>query len=86
MNALALVGATLINATALRPPYVRRPFAALSEGFLITMKNVEFNNNYYLQSQGTAMGTRIASSYASLFPAKFETDALKRAPQSEPHT
>ena len=35
---------------------------------------------YYLQTHGTAMGTRMAPSYANLFLAKFETDALSRAP------
>ena len=36
---------------------------------------------HYLQiHRGTAMGTRMAPSYANLFLAKFETDALLRAP------
>ena len=34
---------------------------------------------------GTAMGTRMAPSYANLFLPKFETDALSRAPY-QPHT
>ena len=37
------------------------------------------------QTHGTAMGTRMAPSYANLFLAKFETDALKHAPH-QPHT
>ena len=35
---------------------------------------------HYLQKLGTAMGTRMAPSYANLFLGKFEHDALLRAP------
>ena len=38
------------------------------------------NITHYLQTHGTPMGTRMAPSYANLFLAKFETDALSRAP------
>ena len=44
------------------------------------MNNFSFNDKHYLQTHGTAMGTRMAPSYANLFLAKFETDALSRAP------
>ena len=37
-------------------------------------------NKRYLQTHGTAMGTRMGPSYANLFLAKFETDTLTRAP------
>ena len=50
----------------------------------ITMNNFTFNDKNYLQIHGTAMGTRMAPSYANLFLAKFETDALSRAPY-QPH-
>ena len=36
-----------------------------------------FNGAYYLQFQGTAMGTRMASSYANLFMGKFEQHFLQ---------
>ena len=52
---------------------------------ILNMNIFEFNNTYYLQTHGTAMGTRMAPSYANLFLAKFETDALKHAPH-QPHT
>ena len=51
---------------------------------ILTMNVFEFNNKYYIQSHGTAMGTRMAPSYANLFLAKFETDALRSAPH-QPH-
>ena len=47
---------------------------------ILTMNNFTFNDKHYLQTHGTAMGTRMAPSYANLFLAKFETDALLRAP------
>ena len=49
------------------------------------MNSFEFNNTFYIQTYGTAMGTRMGPSYANLFLAKFETDALSHAPQ-QPHT
>ena len=52
---------------------------------ILTMNNFTFNDKNYLQIHGTAMGTRMAPSYANLFLAKFETDALSRAPY-QPHT
>ena len=52
---------------------------------ILTANNFEFNDQHYLQTHGTAMGTRMAPSYANLFLAKFETDALSHAPY-KPHT
>ena len=46
----------------------------LSELVNIVLKNnvFEFNNRYYLQIQGTAMGTKMAPAYANLFMGKLE--------------
>ena len=44
-----------------------------------------FNDNHYLQIYGTAMGTKMAPSYANLFLGFFEANALKNAP-FQPHT
>ena len=38
---------------------------------ILTMNNFTFNDKHCLQIHGTAMGTRIAPSYANLFLAKF---------------
>ena len=46
---------------------------------ILTMSNFSFNSKHYLQTHGTAMGTRMAPSYANLLLPKFETDALTRA-------
>ena len=43
---------------------------------ILTMNNFSFNNEDYLQKHGTAMGTRMAPSYANLFVGKFEQQAI----------
>ena len=39
---------------------------------VLTKNNFEFNGEHYLQIAGTAMGTRVAPSYANLFMGHFE--------------
>ena len=39
---------------------------------VLTTNNFEFNKTHYTQISGTAMGTRVAPSYANIFMAKFE--------------
>ena len=41
----------------------------------------EFNDKYYLQTHGTAMGTTMAVSYANIFMAALEEEILKNAPE-----
>ena len=43
---------------------------------ILTMNNFSFNNEHYLQKHGTAMGTRMAPSYANLSMGKFEQQAI----------
>ena len=43
---------------------------------ILTMNNFSFNNEHYLPKHGTAMGTRMAPSYANLFKGKFEQQAI----------
>ena len=52
----------------------------LRELMNIVLKNniFEFNNKYYIQKQGTAMGTRMAPSYANLFMGTLETELVKQ--------
>ena len=52
---------------------------------ILTMNNFAFNDNHYLQIHGTAMGTKMALSYANLFLGFFEANALENAP-FQPHT
>ena len=52
---------------------------------ILTMNNFSFNGDHYLQIHGTAMGTKMAPSFANLFLGYFEANALKNAP-FQPHT
>ena len=47
---------------------------------ILTMNNFSFNDNHYLQIHGTAMGTKMAPSFANLFLGHFEANALINAP------
>ena len=40
--------------------------------YVLTKNNFDFNDKHYLQVGGTAMGTRVAPSFANLFMAEFE--------------
>ena len=40
----------------------------------------EFNNQYYLQTHGTAIGSPMAPSYANLFMGELEQHILQNAP------
>ena len=40
--------------------------------YVLTKNNFDFNGKHYLQVGGTAMGTRVAPTYANLFLADFE--------------
>ena len=39
---------------------------------VLTCNNFEFDNKHFLQVGGTAMGTKLAPSYANIFMGKFE--------------
>ena len=47
---------------------------------ILTMNNFEFDNNYYIQLDGTAMGTRMAPAYANLFMGDLERKLLAQSP------
>ena len=47
---------------------------------ILTMNNFTFNQEHYLQVHGTAMGTKMAPSFANLFLGIFEINALSNAP------
>lgn len=47
----------------------------------LTRNDFEFNGEFYLQIKGTAMGKRFAPSYANIFMAHWEENALKKCPK-----
>ena len=47
---------------------------------ILTMNNFEFENNYYLQLHGTAMGTKMAPAYANLSMGDLEQNLLAQSP------
>ena len=49
--------------------------------FVLTHNNFEFNGKHYVQKQGTAMGTKMAPSYACLFMGNLEDKFLSAAEQ-----
>ena len=53
---------------------------AESMRMILTVNNFSFNSEHYLQVHGTAVGTRMAPSYANLFMGKFEQHAIENAP------
>ena len=47
---------------------------------VLTSNNFEFNEGHYLQKLGTAIGTKMAPSYANIFMHELETKLLEEAP------
>ena len=52
---------------------------------VLTHNNLTFNGKHYLQFLGTAIGTKMAPSYANIFMGKLEADLLEQSPV-KPHT
>ena len=49
---------------------------------LVLKHNVfEFDEKFYLQIQGTAMGTKMAPAYANLFMGRLEAQLINQAPE-----
>ena len=63
-----------------RYPDTSRPDSHILEllEICLTSNNFTFNNNQYLQIQGTAMGQRYAPSYANIYMAQWEREALTK--------
>ena len=46
---------------------------------VLTKNNFQFNGEHFLQIGGTAMGTRVAPTYANLFMRSLETEILEKS-------
>jgi len=58
----------------------RRPDQHILDLLELSLKNndFQFNGETFLQTKGTAMGKKYAPSYANIFMAHFETEAMKK--------
>lgn len=59
------------------PPHVAEELMRI----VLTKNYFEFNSKMYHQTHGTAMGTKMAPSYANLFMAELEADMIAQLPQ-----
>ncbi len=68
-------------------PKFRASYSSLLELLKLVLhsNNFEFNGTHYLQTGGTAMGTRVAPSYANIFMGNLETTLLEKS-EHKPHT
>lgn len=64
-------------------PDSKRPERELLEllNINLTRNDFEFNNKFFLQIKGTAMGKKFAPAYANIFMAEWEQAALQACPQ-----
>ena len=60
---------------------ISMPYQEIRDLLEINLMNndFEFNNSFYLQTSGTAMGKRYAPSYANIFMANFEAEVMAKA-------
>ena len=60
--------------------YPEQPYPDILGELVLKHNDFEFNEEFYLQMQGTAMGTKMAPAYANLFMGKLETQLISQAP------
>ncbi|XP_070548794.1 uncharacterized protein [Ptychodera flava] len=51
--------------------------------FILTKNFFQFNNEFFLQLQGTAVGTKVAPAYANIDSSKLEKDILTSTPKKQ---
>ena len=73
-------GLTAVRKAFENNPDPSRPDQHILELLELSLKNndFQFNNETFLQVKGTAMGKKFAPSYANIFMAHFETEAMKK--------
>ncbi|XP_078795976.1 uncharacterized protein LOC144988835 [Oryzias latipes] len=76
------LGLRTVNNTFIKYPNPKRPDKELLQLIELCLNNNDFlfNNQYYLQITGTAMGQRFAPSYANLYMSRWEQEALTKCP------
>ena len=73
-------GIETVRQTFLNNPDPKRPTIEILRLLLTSLKNNDFifDNEWYLQISGTAMGKKFAPNYANMFMAKWEKEALAK--------
>ena len=79
-------GIEAVKETFLKHPQPKRPDEEIIQLLTHSLENNDFvfNDQWFLQTGGTAMGKRFAPNYANIFLAKWESEALKKCPK-QPH-
>ena len=80
-------GIQAVKETFLKYPDRNRPDAELVEllHLNLTQNDFEFNNKFYLQTKGTAMGKRFAPSYANIYMSLWEETGLQKCSHQPTH-
>lgn len=76
--------AASLKALSTLPKHSTPPLHVFNQFLTFILKHnfFSFNQQFYLQQHGTAMGTRMAPSYANIFMAQLETQLLTNPPNS----
>ena len=76
-------GLQAVRQAFLNNPDMDRPTSEINRLLAIMLKNNDFsfNDEWYLQIGGTAMGKKFAPNYANIFMAKWESEALSKCPK-----
>lgn len=76
-------GLLAVKKILLKYPDQKRPDEAILQLLEINLRrnDFEFNEEFFLQIKGTAMGKRFAPSYANIFMADWEEGALNKCPK-----
>lgn len=74
------MGLAAVKNIFLRYPDAKRPDTEILQllKLCLTNNDFQFDNNYYLQVEGTAMGQRYAPSYATIYMSEWEREALAK--------
>lgn len=76
------IGLRAVREVFIRHPDPKRPDSEILQllEICLTHNDFTFNNQWFLQIQGTAMGHRYAPSYANIYMSKWEREALAKCP------
>ena len=65
-------------------PLILTRFLREMLGLILNEKSLQFNGENYLKTHGTAVGTKMAVSFANIFMAKIETTLIQQSETNSP--